>query len=116
MSEHKPQITRVIPAARWQEWCAAVTDGNRGRAISVSLVDHDLGAETLAERVPMIAVDRDPAIKTKDIIIIFGDEESPTVHVVSAPVRLWQIEDAGGLVGALEIEETNGRRTVLNFE
>jgi hypothetical protein len=116
MSEHGPQITRVIPAARWQEWCAAFTDGNRGRAISVSLADHDSGAETLAERVLMIAVDRDPVNKSNDIIVIFGDEESPTVHVVSAPVRLWQIEDANGLVGTLEIEDANGQRTVLSFE
>jgi hypothetical protein len=116
MSEHGPQITRVIPAARWQEWCAAFTDGNRGRSLSVSLADHDFGAETLAERVLMISVDRDPFNKSNDIIIIFGDEESPTVHVVSAPVRLWQIEDANGLVGTLEIEDANGQRTVLSFE
>jgi hypothetical protein len=38
------------------------------------------------------------------------------VHVVSAPVRLWQIEDANGLVGTLEIEDANGQRTVLSFE
>jgi hypothetical protein len=106
----------VIPAARWQEWCVAFTNGNRGRSLIVSLADQDFGAQTLAERVLMIAVDRDPVNKSNDIIIIFGDEESPTVHVVSAPIRLWQIENANGLVGTLEIEDANGRRTVLNFE
>jgi hypothetical protein len=106
----------VIPAARWQEWCAAFTDDNRGRAISVSLADHEFGAETLAERVLMIAVGRDPFSKSNNISITYGDEQSPTVHVVSAPVRLWQAENANGLVGTLEIEDTSGRRTVLNFE
>ncbi len=116
MSERTPQITRVIPAKRWQEWCVAFTNDNRGRSLSVSLADHEFGAETLAERVLMIAVDRDPFSKSNDIIIFYGDEESPTVHVVSAPVRLWQVQDANGLVEKMEIEDQNGRRTVLNFD
>lgn len=87
MSEHPPKITKEIPAEGWMEWCDTFTNGNRGRSLSVRLVDDE-----------------------------YGDEESPAVHVVSAPVRLWQAQDANGMVVALEIENQNGRRTILSFD
>ena len=115
MSDHTPTTTKEIPAESWEEWCDTFTNGNRGRSLSIDLVDDEYGDERLAEGVPLIAIDYDPVHKGDDFVVSYGEEVAPTSHIIRAPVRLWQAQDVNGLVVALEIEDQSGRRTILSF-
>ncbi len=116
MSEHRPPITKEIPAERWMEWCDTFTNGNRGRSLGIRFVDEQYGAGSLAERAYFVAIDHDPVSKGNDFIISYGDEESLTSHVIRAPVTLWQVQDANGVVVALAIGDQNGRQTIARFD
>lgn len=97
------------------EWCAAFTSGNRGRHLSVGPADDEVGRETLAEPVLMVGMDLDPFAKGNNFVVFCGNEQSPSVNVISAPVSLWQVHGANDVV-ALEVEDQTGRRTVLTFD
>ena len=115
MTDHTPTETKEIPAERWVNWCDTFSNGNRGRPLSISTIDDVYGDETLNDEVALVAVDYDPVHKGNDFVISFGEQDAPTSHVVSAPVRLSQAQDADGLVVAVEIEDQNGQRTILSF-
>jgi hypothetical protein len=115
MSDHKPTTTKEIPAQGWEEWCDTFSNGNRGRSFGIHLVDDEVGDARLAEGVSLVAIDYDPVSKGNDFVVSFGNETAPTSHIIRAPVRLWQAQDANGQVVSLEIEDESGRRTILSF-
>ena len=115
MSNDSPTTNKEIPAESWEDWCDTFTNGNRGRLVSIGLVGDEIGDEPLAESVPLVAIDYDPVDKGNDFVISFGQEAAPSHHIIEAPVRLWQAQDANGLVVSLQIEDQNGRRTILSF-
>ena len=115
MSDHTPTTSKEIPAEGWEAWCDTFTNGNRGRSLSIDLVDDEVGDARLAEGVSLVAIDYDPADKGNDFVVSFGNELAPTSHIIRAPVRLWQAQDANGRVVSLEIEDESGRRTILSF-
>jgi hypothetical protein len=115
MNDSTPTTTKEIPAEGWEDWCDTFTNGNRGRSFNIDLVDDEMGDERLIEGLPLVAIDYDPADKGDDFVVTFGDELAPTSYVIPAPARLWQAQDANGLVVALEIEDESGRRTILSF-
>jgi hypothetical protein len=105
--------TKAIPVERWGEWCDLFTNGNRGRLIGIEIVDSEMGAQTLADSVTLVAIDHDPAGKGNDFVISYGDEGAPTRHTVPGPVALWQAQDQNGVVVSLEIEDERGGRTIV---
>jgi hypothetical protein len=115
MSDQTPTTTKEIPAEDWGAWCDTFTNGNRGRLIRIEIVGGELGAEPLVDDARLVAIDYDPVHKGDDFVVSYGEEDAPTSHVIRAPARLWQAQDADGLVVALEIEDENGRRTILSF-
>lgn len=107
--------TKRIPVERWEAWCDSFTSGNRGRMLSIEVLDPELGSVQLADQVALVAIDYDPAAKGDDFVISYGDAATPSHHVISAPVALWQAQDAYGLVRALEIEDQRGRSVVISL-
>jgi hypothetical protein len=107
--------TKAIPTERWEEWCDLFTNGNRGRLIGIEIVDGELGAQTLAVGVALVAIDYDPAGKGNDFVISYGDEQAPSRHTVAGPVALWQAQDQNGVVVSLEIEDERGGRTIVTL-
>lgn len=107
--------TKSIPVERWEAWSVSFTNGNRGRIINIEVVDPELGSEPLADQVVLVAIDHDPVGKGNDFIISYGDGSAPSRHVISAPVELWQAQDADGLVVSLEIEDEHGGHTIITL-
>ncbi len=115
MSDHTPTTSKEIAAERWEAWCDTFTNGNRGRLVSIEIVSDELGAEPLAERATLIAIDYDPAGKGNNFVISYGDEAAPSRHVVAGPVALWQAQDENGLVVSLEIEDQREGRIIVTL-
>ncbi len=107
--------TKLIPGDRWQEYCDTFTNGNRGRPVSITVVEEDMGV-LLAEAVPFSAIDYDPQGKGDDFVISYGDKAPLTSHIVNVPVELWQAQDEYGKVIALEIINTENTKTILKFD
>lgn len=110
-----PDETKRILSERWEAWCDSFTSGNRGRLVDIEVFDAEIGPEPLTEHAALVAIDYDPTDKGNDFVISHGDTATPSRHVISGPVALWQIQDANGLVVSLEIEDQRGGRTVVTL-
>lgn len=116
MSDQGVSQTKEVPAERWSDWCITFTSGNRGRKVTMSFFDDVYGDEVIVDDAEFVAIDYDPVNKGNDIVVSVGDEEAPSGHVVPAPVKLWEAQDANGKIVSLQIEDQNSRRTILSFE
>ena len=107
--------TKEIPPERWTQWFDTFTNSNAGRSVRITLIDDELGDETLTSGAALVAIDYDSADKGNDFVISYGDKQAPSHHTIQAPVRLWQGQDENGLVVSLEIEDESGRHTILSL-
>ncbi len=116
MSRLAAQETKQIPVEEWENWCDLFTTDNAGRRISIELVGGVEGAQPLTEEIVLVAIDYDPAGKGDDMVISYGEEESPYHHIVNKPVKLWEGLDARGRTVALEIEDAAGNHAIVQFD
>jgi len=107
--------TKQIPLERWDEWCIAFTDGNRGRMVGIELSNVEFGAQPLTEEIALVAINYDPPDKGNNFVLSYGEEAAPSRHVIEGPVVLWQAQDKNGRVMALEIEDERGTSTIITF-
>lgn len=107
--------TKEIPPEAWTSWCDTFSNGNRGRLISLQVVNDQIGDARLVDRAVLVAIDHDPARKGNDIVVSYGEEAAPSTHVITAPVVLWQANDKNGQVVSLEIADTSGTKTIITF-
>jgi hypothetical protein len=107
--------TKNIPGERWQEFCESFTSGNRGRIVSITVDNGDIG-EALVEETIFSAIDYDPIGKGDDLVIAYGGLSPVAFHVVSLPYEIWEAQDENGKVLALEIIDTEDRKIILKFE
>ena len=104
-----------ISIGSWENWCDTVTNGNRGRLISIDFVGDEEAARTLAKDVALVAIDYDSVFKGNRMVISYGDDSAPYRHIVQAPIALWQGQDANGRVVAIELEDEDGHHTILTL-
>jgi hypothetical protein len=107
--------TKQIPRQQWEAWCETFTNGNRGRAIAIFVVEGGLDVASLVEGAALMAIDFDTFGKGNDFVIGYGNEARPSYHTISAPIGLMQVQDENGLVVSVEFEEKRGRRTIVKF-
>jgi len=107
--------TKNIPGERWQEFCESFTSGNRGRIVSITVDNGDIG-EALVEETIFSAIDYDPIGKGDDLVIAYGGLSPVAFHVVSLPYEIWQAQDENWKVLALEIIDSEDRKIVIKFD
>ena len=116
MTNDKPTINKQIPSERWEEFCDTFTQGNRDRTVSIEIVGPEVGDQRLANAVPFSAIDFDTLYKGDTFILSYGSEAPLTTHTIPVPAELWQAQDENGVVLALEIIDTEDRKTIISFE
>ncbi len=109
-------ITTQIPQDQWQDFLVKLSNGNRGRALSLETFDSASGDQSATRQGKLMAVDYDPIGKGNDIVVTTGVDEIDYSHTINAPVELWQAQHDSGEVGALEIIDQNGVKTILSLK
>lgn len=115
MNKSAADETKEIPPEAWTSWCDTFSNGNRGRLISLQVVNDQVGNARLVNRAALVAIAHDPARKGNDIVVSYGEEATPSTHVITAPVVLWQAKDSYGRVVSLEIADNSGTKTIVTF-
>jgi hypothetical protein len=109
----------------WSEYLDQVSAGNRGRRVSLDVVDQAEGVPVPNAELSSVAVDLtdapflsigyDPVDKGNAIVISTGASAVEYEHHVDAPVGLAVDLDDEGRLDSLEIVDQNGAHTKLNF-
>jgi hypothetical protein len=108
-------INTLIPREEWRDFLVTLSNGNRGRMLSLEVLDSESGDSGQAKQGKLMAVDYDPVDKGNDIVVTAGVDEIDYTHTIIAPVEIWKAQQDSGEVAALEIIDQNNVKTILSF-
>jgi hypothetical protein len=108
-------INTQIPQKEWKDFFVTFSNGNRGRELTLEVVDTESGDSGQAKQGKLLAVDYDPIGKGNDIVVSTGVDKIDYTHTIAAPVEVWKAQHDNGEVAALEIIDQNNNKTILSF-
>jgi hypothetical protein len=120
----KIDINKSIPQERWVEFFDQFSDGNRGRHISIEILDSELGDEELIENAPLMAMVYDPPNKGDKLTIRqsrrfaneIGKHEVTYAHTVESPKEVLTGQDSNGIMLAVQIRDVAGTPTLIKLQ
>ncbi len=120
----KIDINKSIPQERWVEFFDQFTDGNRGRHISIEILDSELGDEELIQNAPLMAMvyvggaseNENPPNKGDKLTIEIGKHEVTYAHTIESPKEVLTGQDANGIMLAVQIRDVAGIPTLIKLQ
>jgi Family of unknown function (DUF5335) len=109
-------ISKSLPRERWGEFFDQFSDGNRGRYISIEIIDLELGDEELVKSSPLMAMIYDRPGKGDDLVIEVGKDQVTYAHTIDSPTEVLTGQDSTGVVVAIWISDANGTKTLIQLE
>ncbi len=92
------------------------SDGNRGRLITIELLDSEAGDQELIKDAPLWAIVYDPLGKGNDLVIETGQNTVSYAHTVDAPTEVWTGQDENGLILALKVLDEKTGQTIVQLQ
>jgi Family of unknown function (DUF5335) len=111
----KIEINKSIERARWVEFFDQFSDGNRGRHVSIEILESELGDEELIQNAPLMAMVYDPIGKGDKLTIEIGKHEVTYAHTIESPKEVLTGQDANGIMLAVQIRDSNGIPTLIKL-
>jgi hypothetical protein len=102
----------------WQAYLEGFSKRNGGRAAHVEVIGADLGAQELAERLPLEGItfeDKGSLAPSVEIFLGAATERHLT-HTITGVRLIAPKVGADGREDALEIEASDGTKTIIVFE
>ena len=110
------QQIEQLPQVNWLDYFANFSDDNKGRLITIELIDMADGYQPLADASPLLAIDYDPVNKGNNITISTGIDVLGYMHTIDEPNEIWQQNDDDGRVMSLEIKNQANSNAIITFE
>jgi Family of unknown function (DUF5335) len=112
---NKIELTKTVPQERWGEFFDQFSDGNRGRHISIEIINSE-GAEELIQNAPLMAMVYDRPGKGNDLVIETGKDEVTYAHTVDAPTEVLTGQSESGRMLAVWISDASGGKTLVKLQ
>ncbi len=109
-------INTQVPREEWKEFVVTFSNGNRGRMLSLEVLDPASGDSGQLKQGKLLAIDYDPVGQGNDIVVTTGTDEVDYTHTIQAPVEVWKAQQDSGEVAALEIIDQNNVKTILSLK
>jgi hypothetical protein len=106
---------KSVPQERWGEFFDQFSDGNRGRHISIEILDPELGDEELIQDAPLMAMVYDRPGKGDDLVIEVGKNEVTYAHTVDSPTEVLTAQSESGRMMAVSISAASGTKTLIKL-
>ncbi|WP_373546071.1 DUF5335 family protein [Chamaesiphon sp.] len=110
------EITKSVPQERWGEFFDQFSDGNRGRHISIEMVNSELGDAELIQNAPLMAMVYDKPDKGNDLVIETGRDEVTYAHTVDSPTEVLTGQSESGQMLAVWIGDATGTQTLVKLQ
>jgi Family of unknown function (DUF5335) len=112
----KIDINKSVSSERWVEFFDQFSDGNRGRHISIEILDSELGDQELIQNAPLMAMVYDPPNKGNKLTIETGKNEVTYAHTVDSPTEVLTGQDENGIMLAVQIRDGAGLKTLIKLQ
>jgi Family of unknown function (DUF5335) len=113
---NKIDINKSVPSERWLEFFDQFADGNRGRHISIEILDTERGDEELIKNAPLMAMVYDPPKNGNKLTIETGKDEVTYAHTIDSPKEVLTGQDANGIMLAVQIRDAAGIPTLIKLQ
>ena len=110
---HKIELTNTVPTDQWEKFFDQFSASNRGKYITIEIIDVELGEQELIQNVPLLAMIYDRPDKGNSLAIEVGKDQMTYGHSIDAPTEVLTIESSKGEIIAILIVEANGRKMVV---
>lgn len=120
----KIDISKSVPQERWGEFFDLFSSGNRGRHISIEIIDSELGDAELIQNAPLMAMvyvggasqNENRPGKGDDLVIEVGRDEVTYAHTVDSPTEVLTGQNSNGVMIAVRISDAAGRKTLIQLQ
>jgi hypothetical protein len=106
---------RQVPRAEWVGFFEGFSRRHGGWLSTIRVLDPRLGAQTEVRDVPFNGILVDPEGRGPVSIWLSRGRDPNLEHPVENPRQVWVEMTDAGAEAALEIESSDGRRTILEF-
>jgi Family of unknown function (DUF5335) len=122
---NKIDISKSVPRERWGEFFDQFSDGNRGRHISIEVIDSELGDRELIQDAPLMAMIYDLGYaearsdrpgKGDDLTIEVGRDEVTYAHTIVSPTEVLTGQNSNGKMMAISIADSAGTKTLIKLQ
>ena len=113
---NKIELTKSLPREQWGEFFDQFSDGNRGRHISIEIIDPELGDQVLIQNAPLLAIVNDRPGKGDDLVIEVGKDQVTYAHTIEAPTEVLTGQSSTGQMIALWINDVAGTKTLIKLQ
>ncbi|MBE9182252.1 DUF5335 family protein [Oculatella sp. LEGE 06141] len=110
------EINKSVPSDRWGEFFDQFSNGNRGRHISIEIINSELGDEELIQNAPLMAIVYDRPGKGDDLVIEVGKTDVSYAHTIDAPTEDLTEQSSSGQIVALSISDAAGTKTIVKLQ
>lgn len=110
------ELTKSVPQERWGEFFDQFSDGNRGRHISIEIVNSELGDRELIQNAPLMAMVYDRPGKGNDLVIETGKDEVAYAHTVDSLTEVLTGQSESGQMLAVWINDATGTQTLVQLQ
>ncbi|HEX9444368.1 MAG TPA: DUF5335 family protein [Candidatus Binatia bacterium] len=109
-------LSREIPREEWTRFFDQFSKQHQGWIVRVEVLGLDLGDQEEAARLPLVGISAEAKPVEKSVEIIVGNKpEDRATRIIQNPARIWfkRPEEPGD--EAVEVEDTDGRKTLVTF-
>jgi len=107
--------TIEIPRASWRRELAAFSAAHQDWLISVEIVSRDFGTQPSFDGLPLVGVTYEPLDHGAIVVAAGRSAHAHVTHVVRGPTHMRIVPTETGAEAALEIDATDGTRTVVRL-
>jgi hypothetical protein len=114
--QNKIELTKSVSRDRWGEFFDQFSDGNRGRHVSIELIDSEVGDQELIKDAPLMAMVYDRPGKGDDLVIEIGKDEVTYAHTIDSPAEVMTGQSESGRMLAVWISDAAGTKTLIKLQ
>jgi hypothetical protein len=110
------KIDKSVPQERWGEFFDQFSNGNRGRHISIEIINPESGDQELIQDAPLMAMVYDRPGKGNDLVIEVGKDQVTYAHTVDAPTEVLTAQSESGRMMAVLISGAGSTKTLIKLQ
>ena len=112
----KIDINKSVPRERWGEFFDQFSNDNRGRRISIEIINSELGDEELIQNAPLLAMIYDRPGKGDNLSIEVGKNEMTYGHTIDSLTDVLTGQNSTGVMIAVQISDAAGTKTLIQLQ
>ena len=108
-------MTLNLPKEKWTQFFDDLSKRRFGWTTKIEVMSDSVGDQILSENLPLNGITAEQKGDQSTIEISVGEDTTHLSHTIVNPTKIAFLGDDENIVGIVEIEETNGTKTLIHI-